>query len=37
VDASVVLCARRQGNAVVLTSDTEDLLAIDPALRCVGV
>lgn len=37
VDASVVLCARRQGDAIVLTSDAPDLLALDPTLRCLGV
>ena len=37
VDASVVICARRQGNAVVLTSDAEDLVRLDPGLRVVSV
>lgn len=36
VDASVVLCAQERGDAV-LTSDPDDLLAIDPRLRVVKV
>lgn len=36
VDASVVLCARRRGH-VVLTSDPDDLLALDPTLPFVRV
>jgi len=36
VDASVVLCARRRRHAV-LTSDPDDLLALDPNLRVVRV
>ena len=34
VDASVVICARARGHAVV-TGDPEDLAALDPALRLV--
>lgn len=34
VDASVVLCARARGHAVV-TGDQDDLAALDPALRLV--
>ena len=37
VDASVVLCARRQRNAVVLTSDADDLVRLDPGVRVVTV
>jgi hypothetical protein len=36
IDASVVLCARKHGYAVV-TSDVADLRHLDPALRIVGV
>lgn len=36
VDAHVVVCARRAGQRVV-TSDADDLLALDPALRVVPV
>ena len=36
VDASVVLCARQRGHAV-LTSDPEDLRRIDPRLTVVEV
>ena len=36
VDAHVVLCARRTGNAV-LTSDPDDLTRLDPSLRVVVV
>lgn len=36
VDASVVACAIRRGG-VVLTSDVEDLLRLDPRLRVVPV
>ncbi len=34
VDASVVICARARGHAVV-TGDPDDLAALDPALRLV--
>ncbi|MGI8607695.1 MAG: PIN domain-containing protein [Candidatus Dormibacteria bacterium] len=37
IDASVVLCARRQGNAVVLTSDPNDLALLDPQIRVATV
>jgi hypothetical protein len=33
VDASVVLCARSRRDAVILTSDPDDLRLIDPAVR----
>ncbi len=36
VDASVVLCARARGHAV-LTSDPEDLRRLDPSLKVVRV
>ena len=36
VDAHVVICARRTGQAIV-TSDAGDLLRIDPGLRLVAV
>lgn len=36
VDAHVVVCARREGQHVV-TSDADDLLALDPALRVVPI
>lgn len=36
VDASVVLCARQRGHAI-LTSDADDLRRIDPRLRLVEV
>lgn len=36
VDASVVICARRRGHAVV-TGDESDLLALDARLRIVRV
>jgi hypothetical protein len=36
IDASVVLCARVRRHGV-LTSDPEDLLRLDPSLRCVRV
>ena len=36
VDASVVLCARARGHAVV-TSDLDDLHRLDPSLRCIRV
>ena len=36
VDASVTLCARTRGHAV-LTSDVEDLRRLDPSLRYVRV
>lgn len=36
VDAHVVICARRAGQAVV-TSDADDLRRIDPGLRLVAV
>jgi hypothetical protein len=36
VDASVVVCARVRGHAVI-TGDPVDLLALDPALRIVPV
>lgn len=36
VDASVVLCARKRGHAVV-TSDAADLRRLDPKLRLVEV
>lgn len=36
IDASVVLCARTRGHAVV-TSDVEDLHRLDPSLRYVRV
>jgi hypothetical protein len=36
IDASVVLCARRRGHAVV-TSDAEDIARLDPTLRLVRV
>ena len=35
VDASVAWCARQRGH-VVVTSDVEDVKAIDPSLRVVG-
>lgn len=34
VDASIVICARARGHAV-LTGDPDDLAALDPALRLV--
>jgi len=37
VDASVVLCARRQGNAAVVTGDHSDLLRLDPAVAAFSV
>ena len=37
VDASVVLCARGQGNSLVLTSDRKDLAALDPRLNVISV
>jgi predicted nucleic acid-binding protein len=36
VDAHVVVCARREGNAIV-TSDAGDLKRIDPDLRLISV
>jgi len=36
VDAHVVLCARRAGQAVV-TSDAKDLARLDPALRLIEI
>jgi predicted nucleic acid-binding protein len=36
VDASVVVCARARGHAVI-TGDPGDLVALDPALRTVPV
>ena len=36
VDASVVLCARARGHAVV-TSDLDDLHRLDPSLRCIRI
>jgi predicted nucleic acid-binding protein len=36
VDASVVLCARRRGQAV-MTSDERDLRRLDPTLRLIAV
>jgi hypothetical protein len=36
VDASVVLCARARGHAVV-TSDLDDLQRLDPPLRCIRI
>lgn len=36
VDASVVLCARARGHAVV-TSDLDDLQRLDPSLRCIRI
>ena len=37
VDASVVLCARAQGNSVVVTSDPADLAALDRHLKVATV
>ncbi|GAC1333698.1 MAG: hypothetical protein NVSMB17_14440 [Candidatus Dormibacteria bacterium] len=37
IDASVVLCARRQGNAAVVTGDPVDLARLDPAVRAFTV
>ncbi|HEV1996856.1 MAG TPA: PIN domain-containing protein [Candidatus Dormibacteraeota bacterium] len=37
VDASVVLCARSQGDSLVVTSDADDLGLLDPQLRIVAV
>ncbi|MGO9835226.1 MAG: PIN domain-containing protein [Polyangiaceae bacterium] len=36
IDASVVLCARARGHAV-MTGDTEDLRRLDPDLRLVAI
>jgi hypothetical protein len=36
IDASVVLCARARGHAVV-TSDLDDLRRLDPSLRCIRI
>ena len=36
VDAHVVMCARRRGQAVV-TSDVDDLHRLDPELRVIGI
>lgn len=36
IDASVVICARARGHAVV-TGDPEDLAALDPSLRLVEI
>ena len=36
VDASVVICARARGHAVI-SSDPDDLAALDPALRIVAL
>jgi hypothetical protein len=36
IDASVVLCARRRGHAV-MTSDASDLRRLDPKLRLVAI
>jgi len=36
IDASVVICARSRGHAV-LSSDPDDLTALDPTLRIIAV
>ena len=37
VDATVVLCAQERGNTLIVTSDPEDLVRLDPHARIVTI